>query len=125
MISQRAESALRKYSGGLSCAILCDGIYYLNAYADYRKGKLTADKLSLYADSYKWEIQGCGSGALRIRHEDYEMNIDGRKHTLDMHIKYGISSHSLIRIYFCWDNEQKKIIIGHMPDHLPTASQST
>ena len=125
IISQRAETALRKYSGALDTAILCDGIYYLNAYAMYRRGEINGEQLSMYADSYNWEVSGCGSGALRVRRDDYEFTIDGEKYLLDMHIKYGVSSQVLIRIYFCWDDNKQKIMIGYMPEHLATASQST
>ena len=125
VIAPRAESALRKYSGALDTAVLCDGIYYLNAYAKYRKSEITEDELSLYAESYNWEVGGCGSGALRIHRDDYEVLVDGEKHLLDMHIKYGVSSQVLVRIYFCWDENARKIVIGYMPEHLATASQST
>lgn len=125
VIAPRAESALRKYSGALDTAVLCDGIYYLNAYAKYRKSEITEEELSLYAESYNWEVGGCGSGALRIHRDDYEVLVDGEKHLLDMHIKYGVSSQVLVRIYFCWDENARKIVIGYMPEHLATASQST
>lgn len=125
IISQRAETALRKYSGALDTAILCDGIYYLNAYARYRRGELTNEQLAMCAESYNWEVSGCGSGALRVRRDDYEVTVDGERYLLDMHLKYGVSSQVLIRIYFCWDDKRGKIIIGYMPEHLATASQST
>ena len=79
----------------------------------------------MYAESYNWEVSGCGSGALRVRRDDYEVTVDGEKYLLDMHLKYGVSSQVLIRIYFCWDDDKQKIVIGYMPEHLATASQST
>ena len=125
IIAPRAESALRKYSGALDTAVLCDGIYYLNAYARYRKSEVTEEELHLYAESYNWEAGGCGSGALRIHRDDYEVLVDGDKYLLDMHIKYGVSSQVLVRIYFCWDEKTRKIVIGYMPEHLATATKST
>ncbi|MBQ8962091.1 MAG: hypothetical protein IJ071_12915 [Ruminococcus sp.] len=124
-IAPQAETALRKYGGGLDTAILCDGIYYLDAYARYRRGEICGEELALYGESYSWEAAGCGSGALRLRRDDYEIEADGRRYLLDMHIKYGVSAKLLIRIYFCWDEEERRVVIGHMPDHLPTAAQST
>lgn len=53
------------------------------------------------------------------------MNIDGRKLLMDQHIKYGIKSQVLIRVYFTWDDEAQKIAIGYMPGHLPTVRNST
>lgn len=125
VIAPRAESALRKYSGALDTAVLCDGIYYLNAYAKYRKSEINEEELNLYAESYNWEVGGCGSGALRIHRNDYEVLVDGEKYLLDMHIKYGVSSQVLVRIYFCWDENTRKIVIGYMPEHLATATKST
>ena len=125
VIAPKAESALRKYSGALDTAVLCDGIYYLNAYAKYRKSEITEEELNLYAESYNWEVGGCGSGALRIHRDDYEIMVDGEKYLLDMHIKYGVSAQALVRIYFCWDENLQKIIIGYMPEHLATAAKST
>ncbi len=65
------------------------------------------------------------SGALRIHRDDYEVLVDGDKYLLDMHIKYGVSSQVLVRIYFCWDEKTRKIVIGYMPEHLATATKST
>jgi len=125
VIAPRAESALRKYSGALDVAVLCDGIYFLNAYGRYRKGEISEEELSLYAESYNWEAGGCGSGAIRTHREDYEITVGGEKYLLDMHIKYGVSSSVLVRIYFCFDEKTQKILIGYMPEHLATATQST
>ena len=38
---------------------------------------------------------------------------------------YGVNPRMLIRIYFCWDEFAKRIIIGHMPEHLATLKQNT
>ena len=125
VIAPRAESSLRKYSGALDVAVLCDGIYYLSAYARYRRSEISDEELALYAESYNWEVSGCGSGALRTHRDDYEVIVDGEKYLLDMHIKYGVNSQVLVRIYFCWDEKTQKVMIGYMPEHLATATQST
>ena len=125
IIAHRAEAALRKYSGALDTAILCDGIYYLDAYAKHRQGRLSSSILKMYAEDYNWSVSGCGSGALRVHRDDYEVTVDGKKYLLDAHIKYGVNSKVLIRIYFCWDEEAEKVVIGYMPEHLATAAQST
>lgn len=125
VITPQAESALRKYSAAFDVPILCDGLYFLNAYAKYRRSEITENELSLYAESYNWEVSGCGSGALRTHRDDYEILYEGRKLLMDMHIKYGVNSQVLVRVYFCRDNKSGKIIIGYMPGHLSTAKQST
>ena len=70
-------------------------------------------------------MQGCGKEALKCFRDDYTLNIDGRKMLMDRHIKYGIKSQTLIRIYFCWDDKNKKVAVGYMPGHLPTVRNST
>lgn len=125
VITSRARSELKKYSGALDIADLCDGLYYLNAYAAYRLGKISEDELNLYAESCIWEVTSCGKGALRTCASDYTVTHEGIKYTLDLHIKNGVSSQVLIRIYFCWSDEAGKVIIGSMPGHLGTSKQST
>ena len=123
--SPRAASEMRKYSGALDLFSLCDGIVYLSAYARYRQQKISAEELELYANRGKWDIQGCGKETLKMFRTDYTVTVGGRQYLLDQHIKYGIKSEELIRIYFCWDNDLKKIIIGSMPEHLSTVKNST
>ncbi len=124
-ISSRAKSELKKYSGSLDVSTLCDGIYFLSGYAKFKTGRIDKQLLDLYAEHSGWEVQNCGKEALKIYKSDYTMNIDGRKLLMDQHIKYGIKSQVLIRVYFTWDDEAKKIAIGYMPGHLPTVRNST
>ena len=124
-VASRAESELRKYSGSLDVSSLSDGIVYLAAYAKYRRQELTDEELNLYAEHKHWEIQGCGKEALRIYRSDYTVTVDGEQYILDQHIKRGVRAEELIRIYFCWDDKSRKIIIGSMPEHLATVKKST
>ena len=124
-VSPSARASMRKYDGTLEPGILCDGIVYLDAYARYLMGKITADELSLYAQLNSWEAGSCGKEALRVRRDDYLYSYNGKKYLMDMHIKHGVNPRMLIRVYFCWDGELGKIIIGHMPDHLATVRQNT
>ncbi len=124
-ISSRAKNELKKYSGSLDVSTLCDGIYFLSGYAKFKTGRIDKQLLDLYAEHSGWEVQNCGKEALKIYKSDYTMNIDGRKLLMDQHIKYGIKSQVLIRVYFTWDDEAQKIAIGYMPGHLPTVRNST
>ncbi len=125
IISSRAESALKKYSNPIDVSILCDALYYLNAYAEYRLGNIDEFTYSLYAQSYNWEISSSGKEAMKMYKQDYTAYIDGKPYLLDMHIRYGVSSRALIRVYFCWDEAMKKVVVGYMPGHLATVTQST
>ncbi|MCE5195887.1 MAG: hypothetical protein LLG09_01980 [Negativicutes bacterium] len=41
---------------------------------------------------------------------------------LNLHLKAGIDNTKLIRIYFLYDSALKLIVVGSLPDHLPTIS---
>ena len=124
-VAPRAQSELRKYNGPIDLACLCDGIVFLAAYAKYRRQELSEEMLNLYSAHKKWEIQGCGKEALKVHRADYTVTIDGEQYILDQHIKRGVRTEELIRIYFCWDDKSRKIIIGSMPEHLATVKKST
>ena len=79
----------------------------------------------MYAERCHWEIQGCCKEALKMHREDYTVTMNGHPYILDQHIKHGVHADELIRIYFCWDDDLGKIIIGSMPGHLATVKNST
>lgn len=125
VITQRARTELRKYQGGLDVTLLCDGLLYLDAYARSRNDEITEEQLAFYTDQRNWEVSFSGKEAVRLHESDYTVTHEGKKYKLDMHIKYGNRAANLIRIYFCRDVDTGKIIVGSMPEHLATASQST
>ena len=116
---------MKKYSGELDVALLCDGLLYLSGYARYKRKEIDAEVLERYAEMNHWFVEPCGAECLKFFAEAYSCMIGTKKYLLDYHIKYGIKSEQLIRIYFCWDDKLKKIIIGSMPEHLPVMKQKT
>ncbi len=125
LVASRARSEMRKYCSALDISILCDGILYLDAYAKFRRQEITAETFSLYSNRNGWNVEGCGKETLRVHRDDYTTSHNGKRYLLDMHIKHGISTSMLIRIYFCWDEQLQKIVIGSMPEHLSTIKNST
>lgn len=125
LLSPNVKSEMKKYSGDMDIAMLCDGIFYLYGYAKYRKGDIDSSTLELYAEKGKWQVEGCGAEALKVYKDDYSAFVNGKKYLMDMHIKYGVNPRLLIRVYFCWDESAKRVIIGHMPTHLATLKQNT
>lgn len=125
ILSPNVRSEMKKYSGEMDIAMLCDGLLFIDGYAKYRKCEIDNALLNLYAESGKWQIESCGAEALKVYKEDYSASVNGKKYLMDMHIKYGVNPKVLIRVYFCWDESAKKIIIGHMPTHLATLKQNT
>ena len=124
-VTKRAESACNKYDGAISISNLCDGIVYLDAYARYKLRKIDEETLSLYAARNTWSPCGCGKETLKMRKDDYNVSYEGKTGILDLHIKSGVSSSELLRIYFLWDDELKKVVIGYMPGHLATKKKGT
>ena len=125
IVTNDARSSLRKYAGKLDLAMLCDAFLFLDAYAGYRRGEIPPDELALYAERYSWEVQGCGKETLQMRRSDYLTVYEGTQYLLDQHIKYGVSAQVLLRIYFCWEETLQRLIIGHLPGHLPTVKKGT
>lgn len=125
VVSQNARNLMKKYSGSLDVALLCDGLLYLSGYARYKRNEISEDILELYAQANNWSVDRCGTESVRVYPDIYSCNVGSKKYTLDYHIKYGVKSQQLIRVYFCWDDEIKKIIIGSMPGHLATVKQKT
>jgi hypothetical protein len=125
ILTTRAKSEMKKYNGALDIISLCDGIVFINAYAQYRKHLITDEILQLYAERNNWEVQRCGKEAIRVRKSDYIVNYNDTQYIIDFHIKHGVKKEDLIRVYFCWDDSLQKIIIGSMPQHLATVKHNT
>jgi hypothetical protein len=55
--------------------------------------------------------------------EAYVINYNGRRLLLDRHLasqSSGFGDPRLIRIYYTYDRRTQKIVVGYLPDHLPT-----
>lgn len=53
----------------------------------------------------------------------YVINYDGRRLLLDRHLasqSSGFGDPRLLRIYYTFDRRTQKIVVGYLPDHLPT-----
>ena len=115
---------------------LCDALEYLAVEYSmlYLKkcDKETSDKLASlkYNQSFNVSPSG-GSGDVKKLSRHYKIKYDrndgnGRKeYPLDMHLKSGKHNDNLIRIYFNYDEVNSRIVIGSLPKHLPTSTQTT
>ena len=110
---------------------LCMMIHYLSGYTRYRNeggvaiNSGAAREYDTEASGYKVEPCSSGSGSTEIHKDKYTISVNGKDVIMDMHLKYGKGlDANMIRIYFYYDPEQKKSIIGYMPNHLPTRSDS-
>lgn len=119
-LTTRAKNEMKKYSGAMDTALFCDGIIYLHGYSLYRRGEITDKELEMYAADGGWEACFSGTEAVKLYKAEYSAKFEDKTFILDQHIKYGVKSQNLIRVYFTWDEKLKKIVIGSMPEHLPT-----
>ena len=87
----------------------------------FEENTITEEELSLYGEVNGWEASWCVKEAVRVFESDYTATYNGNKYILDLHIKAGIKSQQLIRIYFCWAEDLNKVLIGSMPEHLRTS----
>lgn len=116
---------MKKYSGSLDVALLCNGLLYLSEYARYKINKISEQILELYAHSNNGSVDRCGTEPVRVYYDIYSCNLGSKNYMLDYHIKYGVKSKQLIHVYFCWDNDIRKIFIGSMPGQLAIVKQKT
>lgn len=51
---------------------------------------------------------------------DYRKTFEGRQIVLDLHLKRGkgYDERTIFRVYFAYDEESQRVIVGHMPSHL-------
>ena len=55
--------------------------------------------------------------------DGFEIEWEGRRLTLDRHLKNNSGTRDprrCLRIYFAWDEETAKVVIGHLPGHMKT-----
>lgn len=62
---------------------------------------------------------GTAKDIKRYKHE-YRRQYDGREVTLDRHLKSGVGfgGDFQFRLYFYYDDQAEKVLVGHMPTHL-------
>ena len=113
---------------------LCDALEYLGIeyYKYYYSKEITEEMASLYASlkyNQKFAITPSSDASIEYLPNDYMIKYDKndgkgkRNYPLDIHLKSGTDPKYLIRIYFHYDEVNKKIVIGSLPRHLPTVSQ--
>ena len=117
-----AEKSFRKYAtSDLPIGKFCGAVILLNAVADNRYGELSGDVLEeLKTDAFPYcELSKSGfdrdtappAAFIRLAGES-------EKRLLNEHLKYSANTNSAFRMYFLFDDEHKRIVIGSMPDHL-------
>ena len=109
--------------------LLCKSIEFLaKDYYDMKTGRIEKTECDEVRRSLGIENQLTGSEASAGRQKDaYWVDYPGGHRRLDMHIKGGKSMNSSdprerFRIYYFWDDQDQRIVIGYLPDHLPLSN---
>lgn len=127
VILPRAKESLKKAKNA-DMEMLCDAMEVLgNDYKAWRRGQITEETYVCNCKSRgdtSFEIGLCGEQSISRYAEQYKVfyNTDSKdnkdRRTLDRHLKFGVDSRYLVRVYFFWDEDTEKVVIGHMPGHL-------
>ncbi|MCS1412255.1 MAG: hypothetical protein M2R45_05460 [Verrucomicrobia subdivision 3 bacterium] len=65
--------------------------------------------------------EGKASNTKKIR-RSRQIKVEGKQYEIWHHIKWGNRERKMLRVYFDFDEEFKKIIVGYVGPHLPNAS---
>lgn len=135
IVHPNAKKAFLKDNRNLDWRCLCMMIHYLAGYTMYRNdggSVISSDAARDYdPDGYgfKCEPVSSGAGGSKKMYEDkYTIdisvyNVNKADVVMDLHLAQGKGrGDDMIRIYFYYDSDIKKSIIGYMPAHLPTRS---
>lgn len=130
ILHQRAIDEVRSSKNSINIDILCDALDYLGSeyYDVLFKGLDKDTSYSLCSKKYKrpFDVGNTGDKSVRYYPGEYKIKYrlghKGRpvETAMNMHLKLGNDNNNMIRIYFLLDREEKLIVIGSMPDHLPT-----
>ncbi len=121
VLHQRAKKGI-KNAVFSDIKLLCQAVDCLGSdYYDMKLGKIRPEEYKCRLSKLHLEdsltISDSSAGEYK---EQYNVTVEGKKHKLDRHIKYGVSRdpRECLRIYYYWDDESNMIVIGNMPAHL-------
>ncbi len=125
-LHKKAVKCLKNKPEYQDIELLCKAIEFLGKnYYEMKTGRLDRKIYETTMASLGIENSLTGSEASSGRQsEAYKVDYNGARRRLDMHIKGGKSMNSSdprerFRIYYFWDDEDQRVIIGYLPDHLP------
>ncbi len=113
--------------------LLCDALEYLaNEYLDCLKRAINEEERDLLcSQKYNRPFSVVPNSAASLRQFPaeysikYKIGFKGKPidTVMDRHLKVGVDSAKLLRIYFLYDKDKQLIVIGSLPGHLSTANQ--
>ena len=132
-ISERARRMMKDTKNNeVDLWTLCDSLEYLaNEYWDEMNGLIDEAERDLYCSKiYNRPFTVISNSDLSLRNYPDDYTIEYKKNgrtvnaQLTLHLKIGTDSERHLRVYFFYDKENRKIVIGSMPKHLRIATYS-
>lgn len=129
LLTDNAKRLLKDYRGN-NARVISQGLEYLaGEYHDWLSGKISKSELKDNAGRHynrPFEVRKLGDMTMNAYKEKYSVNYekDGKTVTIPIthHLMVGNKNGELIRIYFAVEKDTKRIIVGALPNHLPTLS---
>ncbi len=129
----RARDMITKVSPEkVNLPLLCDALEFLaEEYRDCLTGSLTEeerDQICSQKYGRPFEVVYSKGRSVEKYSADYKikyyLGYKGKpvESALDLHLKVGNDPDNLLRIYFLYDKEKKRIVVGSLPEHLRTVS---
>lgn len=112
--------------------LLCDALEYLaTEYYDYYTKTISEDEmLQRCAAKYNRPFSVTPTGCESIKYSPAAYKVKYKLHgstskevALDMHLKTGVATQHLLRIYFFYDSYNRYFVVGSLPKHLKTVTE--
>lgn len=122
----RAERALHKAEFHSLELVVQALLLLANEYRDNRMGLMTESQFKEKCRTLELDFQGTlGKSQSGGKRENYFVTYpvgSGKQQLLQFQLKKGISRQKkyCLRIYFFWDGDSRKVVVGYLPDHLPS-----
>lgn len=90
-------------------------------YRAYRKGQLSKDALTAQLQELGLRLSGSVAPSIAGEHgDDYFVKWRGRRWLMDAHLAKGggRDQRYCLRVYFFWDPDLERVVVGEMPAHL-------
>ena len=107
-------------------ALVYEALLFFRDFYVPMKTNASPEKVTAYNDELKrLKLENSFVGnAVETHKEEYTVTFEGRPRTLDLHLKNGVSRepHLCFRLYYFWDEETARVVVGWLTSHLDNAS---
>ena len=125
----RAVDLLKQKSAqSVDCGLICDALDFLATdHMDCRYRIIDEDEMNKRSsEKYgrPFEIKPTGTNTIEYTPGEYKIKYQmggtdkARENPLKYHLRVGNHTETLLRIYFLYDDERKRLVVGSLPHHL-------